>query len=270
MKKLEIPTILPLSKKEWINKAAKVSDALTVVKDDAELFYESEKIAVVGTLPQSLKEELRKLIINIPMQRAERSSGLWSTYRTFGFLPRVAKNRSFCTACGLAYDKPGIHQALVATCRVIYQHVEHHFSDIFKKTQAIIEADINHAWRIPEMPFTSGIINKDTPLKYHRDRANYNDQLSLLVCLRKKSMGGHLVIPELNIRCVLTDGQFLLMDGKRFMHGVTPILNEPDGYRYSVVLYAMQQMRHCLPPEEELQRIRRLKREREHRRLIPV
>lgn len=79
--------------------------------------------------------------------------------------------------------------------------------------------------------------------------------------------GGGLNVPEYDIHFTLADHSLLMFDGQGLLHGVTPFkLTKPGGYRYSIVYYSLRQMWNCLPPNAEVNRIRKLKTEREFKR----
>ena len=82
--------------------------------------------------------------------------------------------------------------------------------------------------------------------------------------------GGYLCLPEYRVAVECKNNSLFIFDGQSILHGVTPIRRlTTEGYRYSIVYYTLQQMANCLPPEEELNRIRKNKTERELKRLNP-
>ena len=125
-------------------------------------------------------------------------------------------------------------------------------------------------WTIGGSPFTSGIVNKNNQLKYHYDAGNFKGVLSNMVVFKKDVDGGHLVIPELDIVLEVEDNTLTIFNGQDILHGVSTIEYENEhAYRYSVVYYSLEQMWKCEPFGEEIKRIRKVKTEREKKRLDP-
>ena len=121
------------------------------------------------------------------------------------------------------------------------------------KYSYIGSSKVHGAYRIKGTPFTSGVINKDTALGYHRDLANTKDGMSCMLILKKGVAGGELILPELSIGFACQDGYILLFDGQKYIHGVTPIIpaQSGNGYRYTIVYYNNKGMSLCLAPEDE-------------------
>lgn len=89
-----------------------------------------------------------------------------------------------------------------------------------------------------------------------------------MVCFKKGITGGRLSIPEFDIKLEIEDNTLVIFNGQEILHGVTPIIKaHPQGYRYTVVYYSMEQMWKCDSVNEELERIRTKKKEREFKRL---
>lgn len=268
MKRIDVSLPADNDSNRWLKKFASVKDAQNTIETCSELWLNDTKIISFGKIPDDITAELSVILTSVKYSRAERASGMYSRYRTFGYLPRFVKNRDFCTACGwYTPEEKDLHCRLLVEVKKLYDVARLDFAAEFSRISDEVNKAVIPVWRLPGMPFTSGIINKNTVLPYHKDNANFPNQLSLLACLKKRSQGGNLVIPELGIKLALENGTYVIMDGKRFVHGVSPIFNKAGGYRYTLVLYAMQTMRNCLPIKEELARVRRIKRDRERRRI---
>jgi hypothetical protein len=125
-------------------------------------------------------------------------------------------------------------------------------------------------WTIGGSPFTSGIVNKNNQLKYHFDAGNFKGVLSNMVVFKKDVDGGHLVIPELDIALEVADNTLTIFNGQEILHGVSTIeYKNEQAYRYSIVYYSLEQMWKCEPLGDEIKRIRKIKTEREKKRLDP-
>jgi hypothetical protein len=58
-----------------------------------------------------------------------------------------------------------------------------------------------------------------------------------------------------------------MFDGQAILHGVSPFrLTRPDGFRFSIVFYSLQQMWRCDPKAESLELAARRRTERERAR----
>jgi hypothetical protein len=88
------------------------------------------------------------------------------------------------------------------------------------------------------------------------------------VAFKKGVEGGRLCCPEFGIKFEIEDNTLLVFDGQSILHGVTPIKKlHPDAYRYTIVYYSLQQMWRCDTVNEEIYRIRKVKKAREFKRL---
>jgi hypothetical protein len=106
---------------------------------------------------------------------------------------------------------------------------------------------------MPETHFTSGIINKNNPLKYHLDTGNFKDVFSIMLGLKKDIKGGYLHIPELKVNLKISNGSLSMFDGQRFVHGVTPMIGTTEqSYRFTIVFYSLVQMWNCLETSLEV------------------
>jgi hypothetical protein len=101
-------------------------------------------------------------------------------------------------------------------------------------------------WRLTDHAlWTSGVINKESPLPYHRDGNNF-DAWSVMPVVRRGVRGGHLHLPEYDMVVPCRDGYAVAFYGKRLVHGVTPMeRTTPDAYRVSVVYYALRGLKDC-------------------------
>jgi hypothetical protein len=120
-------------------------------------------------------------------------------------------------------------------------------------------------WTLEGTAFTSGITSRDNPptlpLRYRR----FRNVWSIMLSFKRGVRGGYLSVPEYDLCFEIADRSLLMFDGQGLVHGVTPFWIRPGGHRYILVYYSAQQMWRCLPPGEELARIRRHQAERERR-----
>lgn len=200
-----------------------------------------------------------------------RSAGMAVRSVGFGFHPAYPLRRQEC--CGsfaLNSRSPDVYAALLDLAETVSAFYREHRPDLYD-AQAERVAEVRDDWRM-RGPYTSGILNNACALAYHRDAGNFPGTMNAQVVLRRDTTGGLLVMPGLRLAFACDDGSLLLSDAQAVTHGVTRIgRRRRDGYRYSIVYYALRSLVACGSPEEEHRRARRKRTEREDRRagLIP-
>ena len=143
-----------------------------------------------------------------------------------------------------------------------------HFPEVLETHYRVVEQKILPEWRISGSPFTSGIVNKNNELPYHRDAGNFKGVYSNMIAFKNQVSGGRLCVPEFGIKFEIEDNSLLIFDGQKYLHGVTPIIKTGrQSYRYTVVYYSLEQLWKCLPIGEELDRIRDKRVSREKKRV---
>lgn len=180
-----------------------------------------------------------------------RLSGIAVSNSTFGYLPPVPLRRRYgCSRCAFDAAYPGVLTLLLdlaGRADVLLDQMPG--ADAMRA----LTAGIAPAWRLADTPWTSGVINNNTALAYHRDASNVRGMWSALFVTRRSCDGGWLHLPAYDVYLSLPNGALALFDGGQVLHGVTPFrLVRPDGYRYSVVLYTRAGMTACSPdPADE-------------------
>lgn len=211
--------------------------------------------------------KLRKATQAIKYATSTRTNGLKTTSAIFGYRPRVVLRNDYCTATAMANNEKKHHDVIAGFAKELTQYYETYFPDIFQKHVELVKAKIKKDWIIPGSPFTSGIVNKNNPLKYHHDSGNFKGVLSNMIVFKKDIKGGHLSCPEYNLMFECADNTIVIFDGQSILHGVTPIQQlTPEAYRYTTVYYSLEQMWKCDTVNEELSRIRAKKFDRELKR----
>lgn len=183
--------------------------------------------------------------------------------RSFGYMPRrPVYGREGCQASRLADETPASEAVLDG----LAGHLQALLSQLApERLQRDLEAAsaIDPSWRLGDSLYTSGVINTSATLPYHTDRFNF-PVISAMPVLRRNMAGGHLHIPEYDITVPCRDGWVVFFPGQQLVHGVTPMrLTAPDGYRYSVVYYALRGMKDCYTAAVETAEARRKRTTRE-------
>lgn len=215
---------------------------------------------------------LRSAARAYPAGNTLRSSGVRNLSRSFGFVARnQVLQRNACRVCSGALEAAPQHAGLVAAAERLAELAAEIVPERFAADMGLVGEAVLPEWRMsPAGPWTSGVVNFDSPLPYHYDRNNF-DCWSAMVTIRRGALGGHLHCPTWGLSpdgpsAVLPcdDGDVVLFNGQTLLHGVTPLqLMQPTSYRISIVYYAVSRMRECLPFDDEIAYARRSRSNRE-------
>ncbi len=245
------------------------SDAKNIITEDTIITTNGQPVILYCRLKENL-DNLRWAVQNINYVKGERSRGLISQSAVFGFKPKIAMRQDYCSATAMARNNAKEHFIITDFAKNLSNYYENNFKEVFAKHKNIVKEKIKDQWVIKGTPFTSGIVNKDNPLKYHFDAGNFKGVLSNMVAFKKNMIGGRLVIPAYDIKLEIEDGSLSIFDGQSILHGVSPFIKQNDNaYRYTIVYYTLEQMWKCETITDELIRIRQKKKEREFKRLDP-
>jgi hypothetical protein len=174
------------------------------------------------------------------------ASGMLSTSRTFGYAPKlVARGQETCRDAKLASEDPEAHATIAGLAAVVEEEYRRWNPQSYEKHEQAVRAVLAE-WRLEGTLFTSGIINRNNKLPYHFDRGNFPGFWSNMLVFKRACAGGNLVCPELDVAFRLRDHSLLMFDGQALLHGVSPFrITRPNGYRFTVVYYSLQQMWRC-------------------------
>jgi len=216
---------------------------------------------------------LRRAMLSVDCRGGvQRTSNYRSRSRTFGFAPRrPVMGRESCSLTSICSEQPEVARLLETYADQFSQLIAAELPGIVEANQATL-GDVLPAWRMGEAKlWTSGVINDTAALPYHRDGFNF-PTWSAMPVVRRGTRGGHLHLPEWNLVVPCDDATVTYFEGWRWVHGVTPItrLKRREGYRISVVYYALRGMKNCREAAEEAAygRERRTEREREMARRL--
>lgn len=271
MKILEVQKKSDFNLKEWVKRGATEGDYSTLIDEPTTLVDSEGKIlAIYDQLgdefdTKSVVDGLKR----IKYQTGKRSRGLVSTSRIFGYRPRNEFRQDYCSATSLATEAPKEHELVCKLAEKLEGYYQKYNPEGYAKHKEATAGNVKEPWRMNKNSiFTSGIINKNNPLKYHFDTGNYTDVYSLMIVFKAGVEGGYLALPEYEVAFKLPHNAIFMFDGQSILHGVTPIkYTSPAGYRFSMVYYTLKRMWQCLEINEEIARIREKKTERERTRL---
>jgi hypothetical protein len=220
--------------------------------------------ALLGHLPMPDLDTFRAVIRAIEWggsnDNYRAASGNRNKSWTFGYRPRKPMMRNEgCVLTAFGRDHPDLHAYLARYADVLAGQLAASFPEIEVMGRAEV-AKVLPDWRLTkDSLWTSGVINKESPLPYHRDGNNF-EAWSVMPGVR----GGHLHIPEYNLVIPCRDGYSVAFYGKRLVHGVTPMRKlDGEAYRVSVVYYALRGLKDCHTFAEEtaLAAVKRTERE---------
>lgn len=166
-----------------------------------------------------------------------------TTGTVFGYVaPKPAMKREGCSASAFWTQHPEAHAYIQAAAPIL--------NNLLREANPaaadqLAEAEVGEDWRLSPGSWSSGVINHTLVLPYHYDRQNF-DVWSAMPIFRYGTTGGHLDIPAYNLTVACRNGWVLMFPGRNLLHGVTPIKRtRPDGYRITVVYYALQGLKSC-------------------------
>jgi hypothetical protein len=223
-------------------------------------------IAVNGESSARLAKKFGIMKFGNPMGGGKRLAGYsQGAAKVFGYSPKrpIQTNCQTCRSTAIYRDYPAIVPDLDALTRRAWELLGKYNPDRKRHLEECTK-DIKSCWKTAGTCFTSGILNKNTPLRYHYDAGNFPDSWSAMLWMVNGVRGGALALPHYNAKIVLQDGAWLFFSGQSLLHGVTPLkMISRDSYRYSLVFYANMEMRNCGTMREELENAKKRRTESE-------
>jgi hypothetical protein len=237
---------------------------VTVV-NDAE---SGETVALITRLDPTWTGLLRQAVTGVKMStvaRARHAGMQRAQGRTFGYRPKVViAKREGCGQASSAADDPRAEKILSDLSALLAEQFREMMPERAASDEAIVR-QVRDDWFLDEKSlWTSGVINRSATLPYHRDGSNFHTW-SAMPTLRYKTTGGFLHLPEYDMAFPCRDGEVTWFCGRDLVHGVTPMrATTRNGYRFSIVYYALRGMKDCRTYAEEtaLTKERRTERER--------
>jgi len=188
-----------------------------------------------------------------------RLSGIRYGNRTFGTVaPQPLRRRYGCRQASFHAERPEIVGLLAEVFYGAWETFRENLPEVAEMTDNTTRESVHDDWRFAETPWTSGIINDNASLPYHKDSGNLPGSWSAMIVLRHKSDGGQLHLPEYGVSLECFDKSLVFFDGQATWHGVTPItLRNKEAFRRSIVMYSKQACRQCGPAHLEAARAAR-------------
>lgn len=189
---------------------------------------------------------------------AARASGMNYPSTVFGYTEsKPLRSRWSCSAAHFGSHYPEPSRLLTDMTATFWDITKQHFPEQTEYHETEVRSRVLPNWLIDNQPWTSGIINNTAALPYHKDSGNIGGTLSAMLCIRKGIDGGALHLPEYDYTFAIPDGSLTIFDGQAAWHGVTPLIQHKNGYRFTLVWYAKSGMCKCLAPADEIRRAQR-------------
>ena len=187
--------------RDYVKRTALENDADVLIDHDAVVVDKDtgEVRVIYKLLPSSqVHKEAFRLLETLKFAGGNRIGGLKNPGQTkiFGHVPRnrLKTVDQACRISRLALQQPEIHAKLIEYAKVISDVYRDNDPDRFTRHQELTKK-VNNNYVIPGTLFTSGIVNKNNPLKYHYDSGNFTSVASAMIAFRHDVDGGHLCLP---------------------------------------------------------------------------
>lgn len=260
------------SDKDFLKKTPSVNDFSQFVDYPCNAYDDSNNLLFcyqeISDLQLALK--LNDACEKTPFAKSARTNGLKSESNIFGYRPRnpVRMNHNICSATSMSRDYPSIHFALVDGAKSFGLWLNEVNSLVAEQQKNYLSENILPEYRISDC-FTSGIVNRNNPLQYHKDQGNVPNSWSVMSVFKHRIEGGHLILPCYGIAIELKHNSIIAFSGESVVHGVSPIkMLSKTSRRYSIVWYTQEMLKHCLPCKEEIARARQIRDEYETKRRV--
>src|SRR5882672_11314792 len=143
-----------------------------------------------------------------------RASGMRSSSRTFGSLPRVTLRRDYCTESAIATKQPhenAVLRAWAGEASALFKRLN---PEEHAKQEALLRDKVRPDWVLPGGVFTSGIANHNNELRYHYDKGNFKGSWSAMYAFSRSVKGGLLVLPAWGLAFRFQRPSLILFDGQ--------------------------------------------------------
>jgi hypothetical protein len=131
-------------------------------------------------------------------------------------------------------------KAMLLVARESEKIIQQLTPDIYARQKQIISEKVPPKFRFGEL-FTSSISNFNIAASYHRDAANLEGCVNVIIAKKHNARGGNTTVPDYGATVDSRDNSMLVYPAWRNVHGVTPIRPTAEGgYRNSLVFYPLK------------------------------
>ncbi len=187
----------------------------------------------------------------VPKSTMKRSSGLMGgaehevlQYSTIigSVPPKPHMRRAYPTMSSVHNVKSAetFVKAMLLLCRESENLIKEIAPKIYEAQEKIIAASVPEKWRFGKL-FTSSISNFNISAPFHRDNANLEGCVNVIIAKKRRATGGNTTVPDYAATVDSKDNSMLVYPAWKNVHGVTPIeINQEGGYRNSLVFYPLK------------------------------
>lgn len=131
-------------------------------------------------------------------------------------------------------------KAMMMLCAESEQIIKELTPHIYERQIKLIEENCPEKWRFGKL-FTSSISNYNISAPFHRDAANIEGCVNVIIAKKLNATGGNTTVPDYGATMDSCDNSLLVYPAWKNVHGVTPIVpTAKDGYRNSLVFYPLK------------------------------
>ena len=154
--------------------------------------------------------------------------------------PHMRRNYPTMSSVHNAKSANTFIKAMLMLCHEGEEIVKAITPNIFYRQIEIIEKKVPEKWRFGRM-FTSSISNYNISAPFHRDTANLEGCVNIIIAKKFGAKGGHTTVPDYSATVNSCDNSMLVYPAYANVHGVTPIQPiDENGYRNSLVFYPLK------------------------------
>lgn len=242
---------LPPRQVSLLNKKPVTTVTSDIVVETECMFRDSQGKFIGAYLPNIVhSKSSAEIFYNLKYAESARLSGIGSSSLIFGSAPRDGVKRLPARKCQFNRLNP---EAFVELCGLgelasdTFSNVD--FDSFLQHCKSANK--IAPYWFMPDIAFTSGIINNANKLIYHTDNGNMPGCYSMMYTFRKGIDGGYLHLPEFNTIIKNEHNSLLIFDGANVLHGVTPFRKMTStARRITIVYYVLEKMAKCCADEQ--------------------
>lgn len=182
-----------------------------------------------------------------PMGKDENGKNLYHVIKQFSTIigsvpPKPHMRRNYPTMSSVHQVKTAevFVKAMLLACKESEQLIKELTPTIYERQKRIIGEKVPPKFRFGEL-FTSSISNFNIAAPYHRDAANLEGCVNVIIAKKHNARGGNTTVPDYGATVDSRDNSMLVYPAWRNVHGVTPISPiKEGGYRNSLVFYPLK------------------------------
>jgi hypothetical protein len=219
-------------------------------------------------------EMLRGVVRTTKTVKTYRTNALPTESSVFGALPRNAIRNDYCRFAAQTQTEKQNARILFSFLDVLNGIYEKHLPGHYKRDKDLVAEQVIGDFMLKErQPYSTVNVNVNHAIKYHRDSGNFKGNMSNVLVLKEGLKGGELVFPEYGFALSQNDCWLSIFDGQGEIHGVMPIFDNGTRrkpYRASIVYYTLEQLKHCYPYKQEIERLKVVSTERAEKRAAGI